>query len=90
MFIHSYNVLEFPFLLYFAFLLSVTRHPSHSNGPHSPPLKNGQHNRMVAYVPVSAHVPGQMSEPVKICAGCGGKMKLEDQRCPTCEPADSK
>ena len=82
--------MEFPFLLYFAFLLSVTRHPSHSNGPHSPPLKNGQHNRMVAYVPVSAHVPGQMSEPVKICAGCGGKMKLEDQRCPTCEPADSK
>lgn len=41
-------------------------------------------HRMVPYVPVSSHTP--LSEPVKICAGCGGKMKLEDQRCPICEP----
>lgn len=43
-------------------------------------------HRMVPYVPVSSHVPSPISEPVKICAGCGGKMKLEDQRCPNCEP----
>ena len=70
-----------------------SRHSVHSNGPHSPTMKNGQQqqqHRMVAYVPVSAHVPMQMNEPVKICAGCGGKMKLEDQRCPTCEPAEPK
>eukprot|EP00112_Aurelia_sp_Birch-Aquarium-sp1_P018306 Seg4350.2 transcript_id=Seg4350.2/GoldUCD/mRNA.D3Y31 product="Doublesex- and mab-3-related transcription factor A2" protein_id=Seg4350.2/GoldUCD/D3Y31 len=72
-----------------------SRHAVHSNGPHSPTMKNGQQqqqqqHRMVAYVPVSAHVPMQMNEPVKICAGCGGKMKLEDQRCPTCEPAEPK
>ncbi|XP_066927521.1 doublesex- and mab-3-related transcription factor A2-like [Clytia hemisphaerica] len=41
-------------------------------------------HRMVPYVPVSSHTPH--AEPVKICAGCGGKMKLEDHRCPTCEP----
>ena len=41
---------------------------------------------MVPYVPVTSHVPTPITEPVKICAGCGGKMKLEDQRCPNCEP----
>ena len=48
-----------------------------------PPVLQQPH-RMVPFVPVSSHNP--MSEPVKICAGCGGKMKLEDQRCPNCEP----
>lgn len=43
-------------------------------------------HRMVPYVPVTSHVPAPISEPVKICAGCGGKMKIEDQRCPNCEP----
>ena len=51
-------------------------------------IKHGQPppHRMVPYVPVSSHIPSPLTEPVKICAGCGGKMKLEDQRCPICEP----
>lgn len=60
-------------------------------GPHmvqSTTLKISQQptHRMVPYVPVTSHVPTPVTEPVKICAGCGGKMKLEDQRCPNCEP----
>ena len=72
---------------------NVRQHPNHINVPQSPTLKPtqpGGGHRMVAYVPVSAHVPSQMQEPVKICAGCGGKMKLEDQRCPICEPSEQK
>eukprot|EP00794_Sanderia_malayensis_P020132 gene20132-22105_t len=67
------------------------RHSMHDNIPQSPTLKGAQAvSHRIAYVPVSAHVPMQVNEPVKICAGCGGKMKLEDQRCPTCEPTDPK
>ena len=61
---------------------------SHVN--HVVPNKLKTAHRMVPYVPVSAHVPNPMSEPVKICAGCGGTMKLEDQRCPNCEPEPIK
>ena len=50
---------------------------------------NKAQHRM-SYVPVSAHVPMQIKEPVKICAGCCGKMKLEDVRCPTCEPTEQQ
>ena len=71
------------------------KHPNpHHRTPHSPkglpmlssskPNPQQPTHRMVPYVPVSSHNP--ISEPVKICAGCGGKMKLEDQRCPNCEP----
>ena len=67
-----------------------SHHHGYGGGPHSPkglPIlsssKTSTH-RMVPYVPVSSHAP--LNEPVKICAGCGGKMKLEDQRCPICEP----
>jgi len=74
------------------------KHPG-SNGHHLPPPhspKSMPHHiltsksggpgghRMVPYIPVSSHTPH--TEPVKICAGCRGKMKLEDQRCPNCEP----
>lgn len=68
--------------------------PHHMAPPHSPkglPMLSSSKaqvgtptHRLVPYVPVSSHTP--LSEPVKICAGCGGKMKLEDQRCPNCEP----
>ena len=73
------------------------KHPGssghHLHPPHSPKSmphhmltnKSAQSShRMVPYVPVSSHTPH--AEPVKICAGCRGKMKLEDQRCPNCEP----
>lgn len=73
-------------------------HSTHHHGmAHSPNSKIPAHishmlpkqqssHRMVPYIPVSSHVPSPHTEPVKICAGCGGKMKLEDQRCPNCEP----
>ena len=79
-----------------------TVHSHHSVGmSHSPkpqaPLHMNHHiiskqpspnsHRMHPYIPaVSSHVPSPHTEPVKICAGCGGKMKLEDNRCPNCEP----
>ncbi|XP_002158720.1 doublesex- and mab-3-related transcription factor A2 isoform X1 [Hydra vulgaris] len=61
---------------------------SHLN--HIAPNKLKTAHRMAPYVPVSSHVGNTLSEPVKICAGCGGTMKLEDQRCPNCEPEPIK
>lgn len=66
----------------------LTPHSPKSMPPHINHMistkPSGQGSHRIPYVPVSSHTPHP--EPVKICAGCGGKMKLEDQRCPNCEP----